>query len=254
MSVTARTSPVARATTDPMRRTARTAGILYVITFVSIPTLVLYAPVQQHVGAFVLGAGPDTGVLWGAVSEILVGLAGIGTAVVLFPVLKRQSETVALGVVASRILEASLIFVGVVSLLAMVSLRNAGTGTAGLVTTAQALLGVYNGAFLVSQSFVPIITDLLLGYVLYRSNLVPRVLPIVAFIGAPLLLAADLAVFLGAIGRLNPLAGVAALPIAAFELALGIWLIARGFNPASPVFAGSDGERGRSDPLDAPRG
>src|SRR3954462_12930903 len=109
---------------DPMRRTARTAGVLYLLTFVSIPTLALYRPVKDHVGTFVLGAGSDTGLMWGTLSEIVVGLAGIGTAVVLFPVLRRQSETAALGIVAARLLETTLIFVGVINLLTVLSLRD----------------------------------------------------------------------------------------------------------------------------------
>src|SRR6476659_7107996 len=109
---------------DPMRRISLTAGILYVITFVSIPTLALYKPVKDNVGTFILGAGSDTGVLWGALSEVIVGLAGIGTAIVLFPVARRQSETAALGLVAARILETSLIFAGVISLLSIITLRN----------------------------------------------------------------------------------------------------------------------------------
>src|SRR5438270_2982396 len=92
---------------SPMRRTSLTAGVLYLITFVSIPTLALYKPVKDHVGTFILGAGSDTGVLWGAASEVVVGLAGIGTAVVLFPVLKRQSESAAHGLVTGRGLVAS---------------------------------------------------------------------------------------------------------------------------------------------------
>jgi hypothetical protein len=225
-----------------MRRTARIAGVLYLITFVSIPTLALYKPVQDHVGTFVLGAGSDTGVLWGALSEVIVGLAGIGTAVVLFPVAKRQSETAALGFVTARVLEASLIFVGVASLLSMISLRNDVAGTAGasstaLVTAGHSLLGVYNGSFLLSQSLMPVISDLLLGYVFYRSGLVPRILPIVAFVGAPLLLASDLAIFFGAYDRTSSLAALAALPIALFELGTGFWLLIKGFNPSSPLLA-----------------
>jgi hypothetical protein len=240
MTSTTGSFPSTRRTTDPMRRTALLAGILYLITFVSIPTLGLYQSVQGDVATFLRGAGSDTGVLWGALTEVVVGLAGIGTAVVLFPVLKRQSETAALGFVATRILEASLIFVGVASLLSLISLRHgaAGGGSAALVTDGHALVGVYNGAFLVSQSLMPILNDLLLGYVFYRSRLVPRVLPIVAFVGAPLLLASDLAVFFGAYDRTFPLAALAALPIALFELATGVWLLVRGFNPASPLFAG----------------
>src|SRR3954465_9139482 len=117
MSTTVHTPAATRPPMDPMRKRSMAAGILYLITFVSIPTLAFYRPVKDHVGTFVLGAGSDTGLMWGALSEIVVGLAGIGTAVVLFPVLRRQSETAALGIVAARLLETTLIFVGVINLL-----------------------------------------------------------------------------------------------------------------------------------------
>ena len=226
--------PAARRRTDPMRSTARLAGVLYLLTFVSMPTLALYRPVKDHVGTFILGAGSDAGVLWGAASEIIVGLVGIGTAVVLYPVAKRVSERAALGFLTARVLETSLIFVGVISLLSIITLRNDVAGTAGanstaLITTGHSLVAVYNSTFLLSQSLMPVACDLLLGYVLYRSGLVPRILPIVAFIGAPLLLASDIAVFFGATAQLSPLAALAALPVAAFELSLGIWLTTKGF-------------------------
>jgi hypothetical protein len=230
---------------DPMRRTARTAGVLYLLTFVSIPTLGLYKPVKDHVGTFILGAGSQTGIMWAALSEIVVGLAGIGTAVVLFPVLKRQSQTAALGVVTARLLETSLIFVGVVSMLSILTLRNDVAGTAdadpaSLVTTGHALVAVYTTTMLVSQSLMPVIVDLLLGYLLYRSGLVPRILPMIAFVGAPLLLASDFAVYFGAYANVSPLALVGALPVAVFEFSLGVYLIVKGFKPSSPVLAQRD--------------
>ncbi len=240
---TARTAPDTsvgrqRARMDPMRRTALLAGVLYLITFVSIPTLALYKPVKDHVGTFILGAGSSTGVMWGAASEIIVGLAGIGTAVVLYPVLKRQNKTAALGLVAARMLETSLIFVGVISLLSIITLRNHVAGTAGadpaaLVTVGHALVAVYNSTFLLSQSLMPVACDLLLGYLLYRSGLVPRILPIIAFVGAPLLLASDIAVFAGAYSQVSALAGLASVPVAAFEFSLGVWLIVKGFKPSA---------------------
>jgi hypothetical protein len=241
MSTTLQAAAATRAARDPLRRTARIAGVLYVLTFVSIPTLGLYKPVKDHVGAFVLGAGSDTGVMWAALSEVVVGLAGIGTAVVLFPVLRRQSETAALGVVAARLLETSLIFVGVISMLSVVALRNDVAGTAGtdstsLVTTGHTLVAVYTWTFLLSQSLMPVVVDLLLGYLLYRSGLVPRILPMIAFVGAPLLLASDLAVFFGVYENVSPLALVAALPVAVFELSFGVYLIVKGFKP-SPITA-----------------
>lgn len=238
---TARTTAAARPPTsrrrmDPTRRISLAAGVLYLITFVSIPTLALYKPVKDHVGTFVLGAGSDTGVLWGALSEVIVGLAGVGTAVVLYPVVKRVSQTAALGLVTARVLETSLIFVGVISMLSIITLRTHVAGTAGvdsasLVTTGHSLVAVYKWTFLLSQSLMPVACDLLLGYALYRSGLVPRVLPIVAFVGAPLLLASDIAVFFGAYAQVSPLAALAALPIAAFEFSLGIWLVVKGFKP-----------------------
>src|SRR5436305_2404943 len=121
---------------SPRRKTALAAGVLYILTFVSIPTLALYGPVKGT--NYILGPGPDTAVIVGAILEMIVALAGIGTAVALFPVLKTQNEGLALGFVGSRVLEAATIFAGVVFLLSVVSLRQAGVGAAGLVT-AQAL-------------------------------------------------------------------------------------------------------------------
>jgi hypothetical protein len=227
---------------DPTRRTARLAGVLYLLTFVSIPTLTLYKPVKDNVGTFILGAGGTTGVMWAALSEIVVGLAGIGTAVVLFPVLKRQSETAALGVVTARLLETSLIFVGVISMLSILTLRNDVAGTAGadpasLGTSGHTLVAVYGWTFLISQSLMPVIVDLLLGYLLYRSGLVPRILPMIAFVGAPLLLASDIAVYFGAYANVSPIALVGALPVGVFEFSLGVYLVVKGFK-RSPITAG----------------
>jgi Domain of unknown function (DUF4386) len=140
MTTTAHTPAATPAATDPMRRTARAAGILYLLTFVSIPTLALFQPVRERAD-FVLGAGSDTGVLWGAFTEVVVALAGIGTAVVLFPVAKRVSETAALGFVTARVLEGALIIVGVASVLSVVRLREgvAGADQASLLTTGSTL-------------------------------------------------------------------------------------------------------------------
>jgi Domain of unknown function (DUF4386) len=241
MSATPSIPAATGAPRDPMRRTARVAGVLYLLTFVSIPTLALYKPVKDHVGTFVLGAGSDTGLMWGALSEVVVGVAGIGTALVLFPVLKRQSETAALGIVTARLLETTLIFVGVTNLLTVLTLRNdvagaAGADSASLVTTGHSLVAVYTWTFLLSQSLMPVVVDLLLGYLLYRSGLVPRILPMIAFVGAPLLLASDLAVFFGVYSNVSPLAVVAALPIAVFEFSFGVYLVVKGFKPSSPLF------------------
>ncbi len=213
------------------RKTSLAAGVLYLLTFVSMPTLVLYAPVKT--ANYILGAGPDTGALVGVILEIVVALAGIGTAVALFPVLKRQNEGLALALVGNRVLEAATIFVGVLCLLAVVSLRQAGAGADALVTS-HTLVTMYNRIFLIGQSFLPAMDDLLLGILLYRSRLVPRALPVLGLIGVPLLVASDIAVLFGVLGTSQ--AAAFALPIALFEFSLGVWLVVKGFQP-SPILS-----------------
>jgi LuxR family maltose regulon positive regulatory protein len=205
------------------------AGALYLLTFVSIPTLALYGPV--HEPNYIVGPGPDTAVIFGGVLEIIVALAGIGTAVALYPVVKRQNEGVALGFVGARVLEAGTIFAGVVSLLAVVTLRQAGAGADALVT-GQALVALHDW-FRLGQSLLPAVNALLLGSLMYQSRLVPRVLPLLGLIGAPLLVASTTATMFGIIEPISAWSAIAALPIALWELSLGVWLIAKGFNPSA---------------------
>jgi len=215
---------------SPHRKTSIAAGVLYLLTFVSIPTLALYGPVK---GAnYILGAGPDTGALIGALLEIIVALAGMGTAVALFPVLKRQNEGVAMGFIGSRTMEGAALFVCVGCILSVVSLRQAGAGPDALVTS-HALVTMYDRMFLLGGSLMPALNAVLLGTLLYRARLVPRVLPLLGLIGAPLLLAADLAVMFDLIGRTSTPALVTALPIALWEFSLGVWLVVKGFKPSA---------------------
>jgi len=198
---------------SPNRKTALVAGICYLLTFVSIPTIALYGTV--HAAHF---NGPATPVLIGGVLEIIVALAGMGTAIALYPVLKKQHEGLALGFVASRTLEAATIFAGVAFLLTAVSLRQTGM-----------LVVLYDRMFLIGQSLIPAINAVLLGSLLFQSRLVPRVLPMLGFVGATLLIISWAATLFGLIGRVSPVAGIMALPIAAWEFSLGLYLVIKGF-------------------------
>lgn len=210
------------------RRVSRTAGLLYVLTFVSIPTFALYHPVK---GAnYLVGSGSDTPAVVGGILEITVALAGIATAVVLFPILKKQNESFALGLVAARILESATIFVGVAFLLAIVTLHQEGAGSGALVTS-HALVALYDRIFLLGQSFMPAVCDLLLGFLLYKSRLVPRGLSLIGIVGGPLLVIGYLAVLFGAIDQHGAIAGLSALLVAVFEFSLGVWLTVKGFDP-----------------------
>ena len=225
------------------RKTALVAGIFYLITFISIPTLALYGPIKNH-RDWILGSGGHTAVLVGGFLEVIVALAGIGTAVTLYPVVKRQNEGVALGFVTARVLEASMIFAGVVSLLSLVTLRQdlgaaAGANTAALVTTGASHVAVYNWTFLLGQSLMPAINALLLGSLLYRSRLVPRIIPVHRAHRRP---AAHRLRHRDAVRRHRPptpVLALAALPVAAWELSLGVWLVVKGFKP-SPITAAMD--------------
>jgi Domain of unknown function (DUF4386) len=217
-----------------LRKTALVAGVFYLLTFVSIPTLGLYGSVRGP--NYILGPGPDTPVFVGAILEIIVALAGIGTAVTLYPVLKRQNEGVAMGFVGSRTLEAATIYAGVATLLSIVTLRQAGAGAAALAT-GHALAAQYYWTFLFGQSFIPAVNAVLLGSLLYQSRLVPRALPVLGFIGAALLLASWFATLFGLLGPVTPASALLALPIALWEFSLGVYLVFWGFKP-SPITAG----------------
>jgi len=229
-------TPTKRIPMTSLRKTALVAGVFYLITFISIPTLALYGPVKNH-RDWILASGGHTAVLVGGFLEVIVALAGIGTAVTLYPVVKRQNEGIALGFVTARVLEAGMIFTGVVSLLSLVTLRQdlggaAGANPAALVTTAASHVAVYNWTFLLSQTLMPGINALLLGSLMYRSRLVPRVIPVMGLIGAPLLIGAVIAALFGGIDQHSSLAVLAALPVAAWELSLGLWLVVKGFKPS----------------------
>ena len=211
------------------RKIALAAGVLYLLTFVSIPTGVLYAQIKDP--NYIVGPGPDTSVIVGSVLEIIVALAGIGTAVALYPVVKRQNEGVALGFVGSRVLEASTIFADVVCLLAIVTLRRAGVGTDALIT-GKTLVVLYS-LFRLGQNLMPAVNDLLLGSLLYQSRLVPRVLPLLGLIGAPLLLANSILTMFGVTGPVFTISAIGVLPIALWEFSLGVWLTVKGFNPSA---------------------
>jgi len=219
---------------NSLRKHSLAAGIFYLLTFVSIPTLALYRPVRGP--NFVTGPGPDTPVVVGVLLEMIVALAGIGTAVALYPIVKREGESRAVGFVASRVLEAATIYLGIVSLMSIVTLRQAGAGTGALVT-AQGLAAQYQWTFFFAQSFIPAVNGVLLGSLLYQSRLVPRWLPVLGLIGAGLLVAAWFAVLVGLIGAISAAAAVATLPIALWEFSLGVYLTIWGFKP-SPITAG----------------
>ena len=230
--------PTTRGTMESMRRTALVAGVLYLVTFLSsIPAVVLLNPVLSD-SNYIVSTGADTQIRWGAFLDLVNALACIGTAVALFPVVKRQHEGFALGFVTTRIFEAAVIVTGVVCILAVVALRQGGAGgadAASLVVVGRSLVAVRNGTFLLGPGLMPALNALLLGSLMYQSRLVPRVIPTVGLIGAPLLLSSTIGTMFGINEPVSAWTGIATLPIAAWELFLGLWMAIKGFNRSAPI-------------------
>ena len=228
--------------TEAQRRTARIAGVFFAITFIaSIPALFLYEPLLKHTN-YILGPGAGSRVGLGALGEIITAIAGIATAVVLYPILKRQSQSISLGYVASRTLESTVIIIGVVSVLSVVNLRHdvGGTGAgnaASLVLVERSLVALHDWTFLLGPGFCAGFGNgVLLGYLMYKSGLVPRGMALLGLIGGPLILASGIAIVFGVYKNGSTAASIAALPEIAWEASLTVYLIVRGFKP-SPVLA-----------------
>jgi hypothetical protein len=224
---------------DPMRKVALAAGLLYLVTFAaSIPQLALFADLVADPAGFIRTPGSSTAVQWGSWLEVITALSGIGTAVVLYPVTRRVSRTAAIGFVTSRVIEAAMILVGVLCVLSVVTLRGDLAGAVGAQADAlglvgQALVEVRQWSFLVGPGLMAGVNGLFLGYAMYRSRLVPRIIPIVGLVGAPLIILSATVTMLGGWGQVSVAGSLCALPIALWEFSLGVWLTVRGFRPTT---------------------
>jgi hypothetical protein len=219
--------------------------VLFVITFITaIAAVVLYGPVIDD-PRYVVSSGSDTRVLFGGLMDVLLVIANIGTAVVLFPILKRQNEGVALGYVTARIVECIFIVIGIVSLLSVVTLRqdlagSAGADAASLVTAGKSLVASYEWTFLFGPGLLAGLGNgLLLGYLMYRSGLVPRPMAMLGLIGGTLLAAAFVAVLFGVFEEGSAGQFILSAPEIAWEASLGIYLIVKGFRPSPVLREGS---------------
>jgi hypothetical protein len=221
------------------RKIALVTGVFFMITIIPAPIaqFVLYDSVLNDVD-YIVGAGADANVRLGAFLEVIIAIAIIGTAVTLFPLLKRQHESFALGYVAARIFESTMIVVGIIGLLSVVTLRQEFAGVAGaeaasLVEDGRSLVAIHDWTFLLGPGLMPGLNDIMLGYLLYASRLVPRALALLGIVAGPVHFASFVAVLLGVIEAGSVWQGIASIPVAAFEVILGIWLIVKGFNPSA---------------------
>jgi hypothetical protein len=229
---------------DPTRRTAFVAGVLYLITFLSsIPAVFLLDPALTN-PEYILGSGAEGSVRLGAFLDLVNVLALIGTAVALFSVVKRQHEGFALGFVTTRMLEAAVLSVGILTMLSIVTLRGSGTGDAAMVTVGQSLVAVRDWSFIIGTGMAAA-NALMLGTLMYRSRLVPRVIPALGLIGVVTFGSWVVGNVLGVTETGTPWQSIGVAPIFVWELALGLWMAFKGFRaPAVAALYGA------SEPLD----
>jgi hypothetical protein len=223
------------------QKRARWFGVLYIITFVtSIPALALYETVLRHPVAYINGAGHDKQVLFGAFLELILIIANIGTAVVIVPIMRRRFEELSIGYVTARIFECAFILVGIVAMVAIVTLRQQVAGTAE-GTVAYTLAAIKDWTFLLGPGWVVGLGNgLVLGYMMYRTELVPKRWCWLGFIGGSLILITGTAIlFTGN----NPSSGlrsaqsIATIPEAAWELFLGVYCAIWGFRREAPILS-----------------
>jgi hypothetical protein len=225
------------------QKRARWFGVLYLITFVtSIPALLLYEPVLRHPVAYIAGAGHDNQILLGALLELLLIIANIGTAVVIVPIVRRLNEELAIGYVTARLVECTFILVGIVCMLGVITLRNQVAGPAE-GTVAYTLAALKDWTFLLGPGWVVGWGNgLILGYLMYRSGLVPRRAAWLGLVGGPLIIASGTAVmFTGnqPSNTLHSLQAIATIPEFLWELFLGVYCTVWGFRRDAPILSGS---------------
>ena len=228
--------------TDQKR--ARWFGVLYLITFVtSVPALLLFETVLRHPTSYITGGGHDKQVLFGAFLELLLIIANIGTAVVIVPIMWRRYRELSIGYVTARVIESTFILVGILAMVAIITLRNQTAGAAE-GTVAYTLAAIKDWTFLLGPGWiVGWGNGLILGYMMYRSQLVPRPWPWLGMIGGPLLMIVGTIILFGGnhpSSTLHSLQGLVTIPEAAWELFLGVYCTISGFRKDAPLLSEGD--------------
>ncbi len=218
------------------QKRARVFGVLYLITFVtSIPALALFQPVLDDPVGYIASGGQDTRIYFGVLLELLLIIANIGTAVVIFPIVRRQSEELALGYVTARLFECTFILVGIVSVLGIVTLQQEVAGAAE-GSVAYTLAALKDWTFLLGPGWVVGWGNgLILGYLMYSSGLVPRKATWLGLVGGPLIILSGTLVLFDVADAGGTLQSLATIPEFLWELFLGIYCTVKGFRPESPI-------------------
>ena len=220
------------------QRHARTFGILFIITFLtSIPASFLFDSVLEDPAGYVAGGGNDNQIYLAVLLEFALILANVGTAVVLYPIARRQNKALAIGYVAARIIECVFIAAGIIFVLGIVSLSQDSPGAGDLALSLAALKDWT--ALFGPGLIVPFGNGLILGYLMYKSGLVPRPMTWFGLIGGPILLIGSLFTLVDGRAEGSALPGLLVAPEFIWEAFLGIYCTIWGFRRDSPILQAS---------------
>jgi Domain of unknown function (DUF4386) len=223
------------------RNIAIVVGILFLLTEVtSITGLILYDPILHDPDYIIKGASNEARVIWGAFFEVLLVFTQIGTAITLFPILRKHHESMAVGTVCFRLLEATIVIIGIMSLLAIVTLNHSflkevNPDTSSYLMAGQLLLDIHNWTFLYGPNLILGPSTFMTSYVLYKAKLVPRFVTTLGLIGGPLISVNAVLVMFGVYSQLSIGGMLLAIPVFGYEVSLAIRLLVKGFNSAPVV-------------------
>ncbi|WP_239618878.1 DUF4386 domain-containing protein [Cohnella mopanensis] len=218
---------------------AKIVGVLFILAAVtSIIGLSLYDPILKGPDYLIKGSEHANQVILGALMELILVVSAVGTATTMFPILRKYNETIALWHVCFRFLEAVIITVGIISVLSLLTLSRefvaAGTPDAAYYQASGALLkAVHDWTFLLGPALMLGINTMMYSYIFYKSKLIPKFIPILGMTGATLVFIEALLVMFGVIQQVSVWGGILALPVAANEMTLAVWLIFKGFNESA---------------------
>ena len=228
---------------DSNRKNEILIGVLFILAAVTaIIGLALYQPILNDADYIVKASANETQVIWGAFCELILAFSVIGIAVMMYPILNKENESIAIGYVCFRLLEATIIIIGIISLLSVVTLNQEFTkavnpNVISFLTAGKLLITLHNWTFLFGPNLALGPGTLMMSFVLYKSKLVPRFIYILGLIGGPLIFLCAVLVMFGVFLQISIWGVLLAIPVFAYEMTLAVWLIVKGFNSSEGDFS-----------------
>lgn len=231
------------------KKSALIVGVLFILASVTaIIGLLLYDPILNGPDYLRKGSEHANQVILGALMELMLVVSAVGTATTMFPILRKYNETIALWHLCFRFLEAIIITIGIISVLSLLTLSRefaaaAAPDTASFQASGIVLKAVHDWTFLLGPLFMLGINTMMYSYIFYKSKLVPRFISILGLTGATLVFISALLVMFGVIQQVSFWGAIMALPVAANEMILAVWLIVKGFNESALASLSAKSER-----------